>query len=51
MYVLWWQFGRYFCTSYFYFTDDRKRVTKVHDVFAYATLAHGDKAKLSGGKA
>ena len=51
MYVLWWQFGKYFCTSYFYFTDERKRTIKVWDQFAYATLAHGDKGKLSGGKA
>jgi methane/ammonia monooxygenase subunit A len=50
VYVLWWQFGKFFCTSYFYFTDDRQRTVKVYDVFAYATLAHGDKAKI-GGKA
>jgi methane/ammonia monooxygenase subunit A len=49
MYVLWWQFGKYFCTAYFYLTDDRQRTTKVHDVFAYATLAHSNKA--TGGKA
>lgn len=34
----------------FYLTDDRQKTTKVYDVFAYATLAHGDKAK-AGGKA
>jgi methane/ammonia monooxygenase subunit A len=51
MYILWWQFGKFFCTSYFYLTDDRQKTTKVHDVFAFATLAHADKAKTSGGKA
>jgi methane/ammonia monooxygenase subunit A len=50
MYILWWQFGKFFCTAYFYFTDDKQKTTKVHDVFAYATLAQADKAKLSGGK-
>jgi len=50
-YILWWQFGKFFCTSYFYLTDDRQKTTKVYDVFAYATLAHADKTKTSGGKA
>jgi methane/ammonia monooxygenase subunit A len=50
MYILWWQFGKFFCTSYFYLTDDRQKTTKVYDVFAYATLANQDKAKI-GGKA
>jgi len=51
MYILWWQFGKFFCTAYFYLTDERGRTQKVHDVFAYGDLARAERAKLAGGKA
>jgi methane/ammonia monooxygenase subunit A len=50
MYILWWQFGKFFCTAYFYLTDSRNRTTKVSDVFAYGDLARAERAKLAEGK-
>jgi methane/ammonia monooxygenase subunit A len=50
MYILWWQFGKFFCTAYFYLTDERKRTKKVWDVLAYGDLARAEKAKLAEGK-
>jgi methane/ammonia monooxygenase subunit A len=51
MYILWWQFGKFFCTSYFYLTDDRGRTTKVHDVLAYGELARAERIKMGGSAA
>jgi len=50
MYILWWQFGKFFCTAHFYLTDSRNRTTKVSDVLAYGELARAERAKLAEGK-
>lgn len=50
MYILWWNFGRLFCSAWFYLTDERNRTKKVWDVLAFGELGRPDKTKLAEGK-